>query len=156
MTTQSASKDDVKVQVRVAARPETVFSFFTDPAKVQRWKGRSVEMDCRPGGAYRVVINDNDRYSGKYLEVKPYTRIVFTFGWEGDNPIKPGSTTVEVTLVPDGDDTVVTLIHKGLPTGTEELHGKGWQLYLGRLEKVAVGEDPGPDPNAQGSDQMHR
>lgn len=49
---------------------------------------------------------------------------------------------------PDADDTV-RLMHKGLPAGAGELHGQGWTLYRGRLEKVATGRDPGPDPNAR-------
>ena len=29
--------DVVELEVRIAARPETVFAFFTDPVKMLRW-----------------------------------------------------------------------------------------------------------------------
>ena len=146
--TQGTS-EEVRVQVRIAARPETVFSFFTDPAKIVRWKGRSAELDPRPGGSYRIDVNGRDVMAGKYVEVTPYTRIVYTFGWDNPgNPIRPGSTTVEVTFVPDGHGTVVTLVHRGLPAPAREQHAMGWQHYLGRLVKAGAGIDPGPDPFA--------
>ena len=34
------ASDAVVREVRVAARPETVFPFFTDPDRMVRWKGR--------------------------------------------------------------------------------------------------------------------
>lgn len=144
--TQSTA-DEVRIQVRIAARPETVFSFFTDPAKMVRWKGRTADLDARPGGRYRVDVNGRDVMAGNYVEVTPYSRIVYTFGWDNPgNPIRPGSTTVEVTFVPDGDGTVVTLVHRGLPAPAREQHAMGWRHYLGRLVKAGTGGDPGPDP----------
>ena len=44
--------DVVEREVRIAARPETVFAFFTDPVKMLRWKGISATLDPRPGGIY--------------------------------------------------------------------------------------------------------
>ena len=41
----------VEVEIRIAASPETVFDFFTDPDKMIQWMGRSAELDPRPGGA---------------------------------------------------------------------------------------------------------
>jgi uncharacterized protein YndB with AHSA1/START domain len=37
-------------EVRIAARPETVFEFFVDPQKMIQWKGRKADLDPRPGG----------------------------------------------------------------------------------------------------------
>jgi uncharacterized protein YndB with AHSA1/START domain len=86
---------------------------------------------------------------GEYVEVDPPNRVVFTFGWEGDgNPTPPGSTTVEITLTPDGDGTKVRLVHTGLPSAeSAERHGEGWDTYLARLEIAAAGGDAGPDPH---------
>lgn len=61
--------------------------------------------------------------------------------------IPPGSTRVEVTLEPEGDGTLVRLRHFDLPEQAREMHGQGWELYLGRLGIAAAGGDPGPDPN---------
>ena len=81
--------------------PEVIFGFFTDPAKMVQWKGTEAMLDPRPGGTYRVNVTGREIARGEYLEITPYTRIVFTWGWE-EGPITPGSTTVEVRLIPDG------------------------------------------------------
>jgi uncharacterized protein YndB with AHSA1/START domain len=143
----------VEREVRVAARPETVFEFLVDPEKQVLWMGRRAELDARPGGIYRVEINDQATASGEFVEVDPPTRVLVTFGWEGqeagqgEHGVPPGSSRVEVTLEPDGDGTLVRLRHYDLPEQTREMHGQGWELYLGRLATAAAGGDPGPDPN---------
>jgi len=61
--------------------------------------------------------------------------------------LPPGSSTVEVTLEPDGEATIVRLRHRGLPDEPSAgLHEKGWHHYLGRLKVAGAGADPGPDP----------
>lgn len=139
--------DAVELEVRIAARPETVFSFFTDPAKMTRWKGISATLEPRNDGVYRVDINGRNIARGQYLEVVPYSRLVFTWGWEGEgSPLPPGSSTVEVTLIPDGNGTIVRLRHFGLPADQRDAHAEGWNHYLPRLAIAAAGGDPGPDP----------
>jgi uncharacterized protein YndB with AHSA1/START domain len=143
----------VEREVRIAARPETVFDFLVDPEKQILWMGRRAELDPRPGGTYRVEINDQATARGEYVEVVPPSRVLFTFGWEGqqagegEHGVPPGSSRVEVTLEPDGDGTLVRLRHFGLPEQAREMHGQGWELYLGRLAVAATGADPGRDPN---------
>lgn len=143
----------VEREVRIAARPETVFEFFTDQEKQLLWMGRRAELDARPGGIYFVEINDEAAARGEFLEVEAPGRVVFSFGWEGqqagegEHGVPPGSSRVEVTLEPDGDGTLVRLRHFSLPEQAREMHGQGWQLYLERLEIAAAGGDPGPDPN---------
>lgn len=144
----------VELEVRVQARPETVWGFFTDPDKMIKWKGRKAELDPRPGGVYRVEINDQAVAKGEYVELVPHSRVVFTWGWEGgQTPVAPGSSTVEVTMEPDGDGTLVRLRHLGLPdAGQRAEHTGGWKHFLARLEIAAGGGDPGPDqgPGGQG------
>jgi uncharacterized protein YndB with AHSA1/START domain len=136
-------------EIRISAPPETVFDFFVDPTKMARWMGSRVEVDPRPGGAYALDINAQARARGAYLEVVPPSRVVFTFGWEADQAVPPGSSTVEVTLTPDGDGTHVRLVHRGLTVPEmREQHRHGWQHYLARLGIAAAGGDPGLDPNA--------
>jgi len=143
----SPQADAVECEVRIAARPETVFSFFTDPDRMIQWKGIEATLDARPGGVYRVNINGRDVARGEYLEVTPHSRIVFTWGWEGpQSQLPPGSSTVEVALIPDGDGTIVRLRHLGLPADQRETHASGWEHFLERLSLAAAGRSPGPDP----------
>ena len=140
-------------EIHIAAPPEAVFAYFVDPQKMQRWMGSRVELEPRSGGQYAADINAQARARGTYLEVVPPSRVVFSFGWEGDPTIPPGSTTVEVTLAGDGEGTHVRLVHRGLQTPEmREQHRHGWQHYLERLSIAAVGGDAGPDPNANPPD----
>ena len=46
----------VEHEIRVAARPETVFAYFTDPAKMVQWMGAEATLDPRPGGICRIAF----------------------------------------------------------------------------------------------------
>ncbi|HEX6228897.1 MAG TPA: SRPBCC domain-containing protein [Solirubrobacterales bacterium] len=138
----------VEVETRVAASPETVFDFLIDPGKLVQWMGRSAELDPRPGGVFRCDINGRDVASGEYVELDPPRRVVFSWGWEAeDSPTRPGSSTVEVLLAPDGDGTNLKLIHRDLPSPEiADKHRHGWEHYVERLATAAAGGDPGADP----------
>jgi uncharacterized protein YndB with AHSA1/START domain len=133
-------------EIVVDATPETIWAFLTEADKHVRWNGTAADIDARPGGVYRVLMAGQSQASGEYVEVVPFQKVVFTFGWEKEgNPILPGSTTVEITLHPEGDKTRVRLVHRGLPDDAISDHTSGWGHYLTRLAIAAPGGDPGPD-----------
>ena len=136
----------IAIERRIEASPETVFGYFTDAARYTRWMGIDATLDARPGGIYRVKSPQGHYASGEFVTVEHPERILFTWGWEGDPEVPPGSSTVEVTFTQDGGATVVRLVHDGLP-GPEAfaLHSEGWERYLGRLSVAASGGDPGAD-----------
>ena len=141
-----ADSEILERSIRIEARPETVYSFFTDPKKMVLWKGTLAELDPRPGGIYRVEITGNDIARGEYVELVPYNRIVFTWGWEGeDSPLLPGSSTVEITLVEDHGATLLTLRHLGLPSPLVKTHAEGWDHFLPRLQTAAEGRQAQTD-----------
>jgi uncharacterized protein YndB with AHSA1/START domain len=133
-------------EIVIDATPETIWPFLTETDKHLEWLGTAAEIDARPGGTYRVKVGDRHQSAGEFVEVVPNQKVVFTFGWdEKDHPIPPGSTTVEITLQPEGDKTRVRLVHRGLPADAVEDHGVGWAHYLERLAIVGAGGDAGPD-----------
>jgi uncharacterized protein YndB with AHSA1/START domain len=142
----------VEREVRVEAEPETVFPFFTDPEKMVRWLGVGATLDPHAGGVFYVHTATDQSFAGEYVAVEPHSRVVFTWGFanfpDEDNPLPPGSSTVEVELVPDGEATVVRLKHT-VPAELVEFHLMGWENYLDRLATAAAGGDPGPDPFAE-------
>ena len=137
----------VVVERRIAAAPATVFSFFTDLARWTAWQGVDGDLDPRPGGVLRIRMPGGQVASGRFVELVPNERLVFTWGWEGDGaPLPPGSTTVVVELLADADGTLVRLTHSDLaPPPVAEHHRDGWERYLDRLVIRAAGGDPGPD-----------
>jgi uncharacterized protein YndB with AHSA1/START domain len=139
--------DAVEREIRIAASPETIYSFFTDPERMVRWKGTEATLDPRPGGVYRVNVTGRNVVSGRYVELVPYRKVVFTWGWEGEGSlVPPGSSTVEIALIPDGAETIVRLTHRDLPSTDRGSHAEGWEHFLPRLAVAAPGGDPGPDP----------
>ena len=135
--------EPLRNELRIAAPPEIVFPYFTDPARMTDWMGVAALLDPRPGGTFRVEPNGRDVVVGEYVEVEPPHRVVFTWGLDG---AAPGSTRVEVTLEPDGDGTRLTLLHHGLAGPLRDAHAEGWAHYLGRLAPVAAGRPAEPDP----------
>jgi uncharacterized protein YndB with AHSA1/START domain len=144
---QAEGTDVITHQLRIEARPETVFAFLTNPDKMTRWKGDSAQLDAHPGGIYRVQIGQAV-VVGEFVEIDPPRRVVFTWGWEGNDAVPPGSSTVEVTLTPDGEATILRLVHRDLPAEQRAEHEEGWKHFLPRLATVATGGDPGSGPGA--------
>lgn len=139
-------------EVKIAASPETVFDFLINPKKMELWMGQSgkVDLDPQKGGIYRTDLNSRNIARGEFLEVEPYSRILISFGWEGEGvPVPAGSSKVEFSLSADGEGTLLRLRHLDLPATEVESHGQGWELYLSRLRDVVEGRDPGPDPNLE-------
>jgi uncharacterized protein YndB with AHSA1/START domain len=81
-----------------------VFGAYTDPKQVSKWwgpKGNTVRvetMDVRPGGAWRFVQRGPDGNDfathGTYVEVKPVSRLVYTF--QAPGMPQPVTTTVDL------------------------------------------------------------
>ena len=163
----------VEHEIRVAARPETVFAYFTDPVKMVQWMGVDATLDPRPGGVCRIAFSPSDAHLeyvvdafgggpeeqeralrsragamlGEFVEVDPPRRIALTWGWEQERlATPPQSTSAEVSFVPDGEHTIVRLAHRRLPAAVVAFHRNGWEHYLARMAIAAVGEDPGHDP----------
>jgi uncharacterized protein YndB with AHSA1/START domain len=133
----------VTASVRIAAPPEVVFPYFTDAALAVRWIADAALLDPRPGGTFSVNVRGNPAL-GEFVVVEPPRRVVFTWGIEGRGDFPPGSSTVEVVLQPDGDETIVTLTHRDLPTeDRRRSHEAGWTEFLGVLAQVAVADSPG-------------
>ncbi len=106
--------------------------------------GHAATVDARPGGAIRLDYNGFDIMRGEFVEVSP-RRVVITWGFETEGaPLAPGASQIEFTLTPDGDHTVVRMVHSGLPAG-DSSHAEGWDHFLPRLVTLAGGGDPGID-----------
>jgi len=128
----------VERTVTIAARPGTVFRFFTDSGRFAAWWGEGSRIDPRPGGAVSICFSNQVRAGGEVLEVVPGERIVFSFGYESGDPVALGASRVTITLeaVPRG--TRLHLRHE-LPTATaREVHVQGWRYQLAVFAEVAA------------------
>jgi len=88
-----------------------VFEAWTKPELFRKWwlpksmgmTLRSLEMDARTGGRYRLDFGDGMDFHGKYLEVTPHSRIVWTNEEGGEN----GSVTTVTFEEKDGQTLLV-------------------------------------------------
>ena len=141
----------VRRETQIAAPPATVFAFLTDPEKILNWMGAEATTEAHPGGLYLVKgVGDRARVArGAFREVVPVHRLAYSFGWEGDEDVPPGSSLVEIDLIDRDGGTLLRMTHSGLPNATQCAgHDRGWVHYLGRLAIAATGRDPGIDRGA--------
>jgi uncharacterized protein YndB with AHSA1/START domain len=129
----------------IDASPDTVWEFLVDPEKLMRWKGIDAKLDPRPGGVYYCEVIPGEKARGEFVELDEPNRLVFTWGWDGNETVPPGSSTIEIELATDGDGTSLRFVHHLQSAGALASHKHGWDHYLPRLELAAAGKDPGPD-----------
>jgi uncharacterized protein YndB with AHSA1/START domain len=121
-TVERTSERELVVTRTFNGPARLVFEAWTQPELLKRWWApRSVgvtlvscELDARTGGKYRFVFGHGDSQSmaffGRYLEVTPPSRLVWTNEEDGDN----GSVTT-ATFEDQGDKTRV-VVHELYPS----------------------------------------
>lgn len=115
-TVQRKSDREVVVTRTFDCPARLVFEAWTNPELFRQWwvpksmgmTLRSCELDVRVGGGYRLVFGDDPSnpmaFFGKYIEVTPYSRLVWTNEESGD-----GGSVTTVTLVEKGGKTMLVL-----------------------------------------------
>lgn len=137
----------LEVTRELKAQPSVVYQALTDATVMSRWffagspggcnpngmRGCNVVADAQISGRYQIAMLDADEkehlHHGQYLELSPYTRIVFSWNSElVDN------TVVEITLAESATGTTLTLNHHGLHNEDHRAaHAHGWDSCLGNL-----------------------
>jgi uncharacterized protein YndB with AHSA1/START domain len=114
-TVQKKSEREIVVTRTFDAPARLVFEAWSKPELFKKWwvprsmgmTLRSCEMDVRTGGKYRLVFGDDPAnpmaFFGKYLEVVPNKRIIWTNEESGD----AGSVTTVTFEERDGKTLLV-------------------------------------------------
>jgi uncharacterized protein YndB with AHSA1/START domain len=114
-TVERTSERELVVTRTVNASPRLVFEAWTRPELFKQWwvpksfgvSLLSCELDVRVGGQYRLVFGHGDStmaFFGRYLEVIPPSRLVWTNEESGD-----GGPVTTVTFEEKGGRTLVVL-----------------------------------------------
>jgi uncharacterized protein YndB with AHSA1/START domain len=153
----------LQVKRTFAASRERVFAAWTDPEQLRRWLTGTVESphaeaDARVGGEFRITMSsptmgllarlpgpyrDSVQMVGRYLEVEPPKRLVFTVGWEGMPLVRMDreASTVTVEFNDVGDGTEVVLTHERQPNRrVRAFHRRGWSASLRNLDRLLKAE----------------
>jgi uncharacterized protein YndB with AHSA1/START domain len=127
--TQPKKTIEVKVERTIPATPGEAFDAWLDP-KVpgNPWSmGDKLLLNPHVDGFFYWLINGTSHY-GRFTEVERPARIQHT--WMSRSTSGEEST-VAVTFQPKGEDTLMTLVHSGLPdTDGGRGHEKGWNFFL--------------------------
>src|ERR1051325_9753742 len=123
-----------ELQRRFRASPERVFRAWTQPVALREWWcpagwiAGDIEIDLRVGGVYRIgMARAGNRgqaiaVEGKFLEVRPPERLVYTWRWEGAFAGMP-ETMVTLELRGSDNTTLLTLRHENFTdTGLRQQH----------------------------------
>src|SRR5437870_1320401 len=96
----------IEITIEIAARRETVYRFLSDADRFRQWVG---DADVAPfvGGELAVRYPNGDIARGKFVEMVPNERIVFTWGYDNSaDGMAPGSSTVTIELKDSGSGTL--------------------------------------------------
>ena len=111
-TVERKSDRELVVTRMFDAPPRLVFAAWSDPGLFKRWwvprsmdmTLKSCEMDVRTGGRYRLNFGEGMDFFGRYIEVTPPSRIVWTNEEGGEH----GSVTT-VTFEDKGGRTLLVM-----------------------------------------------
>src|SRR6187549_2159671 len=111
-TVQRKSDRELVVTRTFDAPARLVFEAWSKPELFQKWwvpkslgmQLQSCEMDVRTGGTYRLNFGDGMDFHGRYLEVTPHSRIV----WTNEEGGEDGSVTT-VTFEEENGRTLLVM-----------------------------------------------
>ena len=122
--------------VEIEASRELVYEYLTSADGLLEWIAIEATVDARVGGTVRWTHANGMTVAGKFLELIPPERVVFSYGWERNDryELPPGSSTVEIelTAVREGH-TRLRLRDLGVPAAYVREHDAGWGHFLRQL-----------------------
>lgn len=144
--------NSVRLHRVLKATPERLFRAFTDPDAQVKWLppngfvAKVHHSDPKVGGSYRMSFKNFSTgkemfFGGKFLEIVPNERLVYTDRFEDENLPGEMITTVVIKEVFCGVDLTVT--QEGIPEMIPaEACYLGWQESLVLLAKLVEAEIP--------------
>ena len=135
----------------IAASPAAIYAAFIDPAQLMQWlppgnmSGRALEFEPHEGGRYRIELTYRDETKGKtgdrtdvsggrFLELDPGRKIVWSVDFESDDPAFAGTMIMTWLLEPSQGGTKVTITAEDVPSGISKAdHDEGLNATLANL-----------------------
>ena len=156
MTTDAHSGSSTHSSKVIKASQEAIYHAFTDPAALAVWRapgdmtGEVHRFDCRVGGGYQMSLyypaseetrrgktsGREDRYTARFVELTPPSRIVEAIHFESADPAFAGEMIMEVALEAADGGTAVSIVFKDIPPGIRpEDNEVGTQSALEKLAR---------------------
>jgi uncharacterized protein YndB with AHSA1/START domain len=138
----------VRIEDRYGTDIEDLWSALTDPGRLDHWFGH-VEGDLRPGGAFRLHVEDADSDStGRVEACEPPRRLRVMMretdeSYQRGKGVAPYDESLEATLSGDGDQTTLVIEVRGMPLDAIAFYGVGWQIHAENLAGYLAGRERG-------------
>jgi len=133
---------EVKLERTIHATPDEVYDAWLDPKIPGNPWHEADKLLLNPvvDGFFYWLIKGTPHY-GRFTEVARPGRIQHT--WVSPNTLGEEST-VTLTFERRGEDTLMTLVHSGLPeTDSGRGHEQGWNYFLGNFTGQFAGASHG-------------
>ena len=127
----------VRMEDRVDAAVDDVWSALTDPSRLARWLG-DVEGDLRLGGEFRARFYASGWEGAGRVEACEPSRRLLVLTREPD---EPEEQAIEVTLTADGDNTILVWEERGMPLAYLAGYGAGIQVHVEDLTAYLAGRE---------------
>jgi uncharacterized protein YndB with AHSA1/START domain len=133
----------VRIECRVDAVGEEVWSALTDPVRLANWYGE-IDGDLRVGGEFSArLFASGWEGTGRIEACEPLKRLVTV----SRDPDVPFDDSTEVRLRGDGDQTTVVVEQHGIPLNMLWAYGAGLQIHVEDLAgHIAGHERPDSEP----------
>ncbi|HEY7030447.1 MAG TPA: SRPBCC family protein [Thermomicrobiales bacterium] len=147
----------------INAPRETLYRAFTDPAALAAWQApgemtaKVHAFDLRVGGGYTMSLfypasdqpnrgktaDREDRFTARFLELTPPTRIVQAITFDSPDPAFAGEMIMEITLAARDGATDLTIAFDHLPPGIRpEDNDAGTRSSLDKLARCVESSPP--------------
>lgn len=129
---------EISYEITINAALATVYAHFTERDGLLRWMGVEASADPVPGGELTWTHENGATMIGRFIELDPPHRLLFSYGWKDAlMGTPPESTIVQVLLTATDEGTWVQLTHRDLRCDSAEQHEQGWHHFLTRLNELA-------------------
>lgn len=142
----------VRLHRVLRAKPERAYRAFLEPEAMAKWLppyGFTCQvhhLDAQVGGTYKASFTNfstgkGHSFGGRYVELVPGERIVYTDAF--DDPNLPGEMRTTITLAPVMCGVELSIVQEGIPEVIPvEMCYLGWQESLEQLARLIEPEIP--------------
>lgn len=124
-------RNTLRMERRLAHPPAKVWSAITDPAHIGRWFPSEVTVELRPGGAMTFSMPGVTGIAMTGTVTDAEEPRLFAFTWGEDH--------LRWEITPDGDGSLLTLVHTFGDRFGGASFASGWHLCLTALSQLLDG-----------------
>ena len=141
--------DELLITRDFDAPASLMFALWTDVKHFAAWMGpegfdcAEAEIDLRVGGKYRGMIRSKDHgdnwFGGRYHEIDPPSRLVFTWKWD-EGPSSTMETLVTISFRENAAGITTMTFHQTPFINVErrDSHIGGWTSLFNKLAAYAA------------------